>query len=101
MSDPLQPHGLYSPWNSPSQNTRVGSLSRLQGNLPNPGVEPRSPALQVDSLPAEPQLTINNKTKQPVHLPGHMKKTDKEKNLRYAPFSSAKNYFRLVKSDDT
>ena len=23
------------------------------GNLPNPGIEPRSPALQVDSLPAE------------------------------------------------
>ena len=25
------------------------------GDLPNPGMEPRSPALQVDSLPAEPQ----------------------------------------------
>ena len=25
------------------------------GELPNPGMEPRSPALQVDSLPAEPQ----------------------------------------------
>ena len=25
------------------------------GNLPNPGIEPRSPALQADSLPAEPQ----------------------------------------------
>ena len=25
------------------------------GNLPDPGIEPRSPALQVDSLPAEPQ----------------------------------------------
>ena len=24
------------------------------GHLPNPGIEPRSPALQVDSLPAEP-----------------------------------------------
>ena len=24
------------------------------GELPNPGIEPRSPALQVDSLPAEP-----------------------------------------------
>ena len=24
------------------------------GDLPNPGVEPRSPALQVDSVPAEP-----------------------------------------------
>ena len=26
----------------------------LEG-LPNPGIEPRSPALQADSLPAEPQ----------------------------------------------
>jgi len=24
-------------------------------DLPNPGIEPRSPALQADSLPAEPQ----------------------------------------------
>ena len=31
MSDSLQPHGLYGPWNSPSQNTEVGSLSLLQG----------------------------------------------------------------------
>ena len=38
-----------------SQNTRVGSLFFLQGNLPNPGIEPRSPPLQVNSLPAEAQ----------------------------------------------
>ena len=25
------------------------------GDLPNPGIEPRSPSLQVGSLPAEPQ----------------------------------------------
>ena len=25
------------------------------GDLPSPGIEPRSPTLQVDSLPAEPQ----------------------------------------------
>ena len=30
-------------------------LFRSPGDLPNPGIEPRSPALQVDSLPAEPQ----------------------------------------------
>ena len=28
------PHGLYSPWNSPGQNTGVGSLSLLQGIFP-------------------------------------------------------------------
>ena len=31
MSDSMRPHGLYSPWNSPDQNTGVGSLSLLQG----------------------------------------------------------------------
>ena len=38
----LQPHGLYSPWNSPDQKTRVGRLSLLQGIFPtqrsNPGL---------------------------------------------------------------
>ena len=33
----------------------MGSLSLLQGIFPNPGIEPRSPTLQADSLPAEPQ----------------------------------------------
>ena len=41
------------PWNSPGKNTAVGSL--LQGiDLPNPGIKPRSPALQADSLLSEP-----------------------------------------------
>ena len=34
MSNSLRPHGLYSPWNSPDQNTGVGSLSLLQGIFP-------------------------------------------------------------------
>ena len=33
-SDSLQPHGVYSPWNSSGQNTGVGSLSLLQGIFP-------------------------------------------------------------------
>ena len=37
MSDSLQPYGLYSPWNSPGQNTGVGSLSLLQGIFPSQG----------------------------------------------------------------
>ena len=59
MSDSLSPHRLYSPWNSPGQNTGMGSLS-LPGHLANPGIEPRSPVLQVDSLPAEPQGKSKN-----------------------------------------
>ena len=34
VSNFLPPHGLYSPWNSPGQNTGVGSLSLLQGIFP-------------------------------------------------------------------
>ena len=37
VSDTLQPHGLYSPRNSPGQNTGVGSLSLLQGIVPTQG----------------------------------------------------------------
>ena len=34
LSNSLQPHGLYSPWNSVGQSTGVGSLSLLQGIFP-------------------------------------------------------------------
>ena len=40
VSDSLRPHGLYSPWNSPGQNTGVGSLSLLQGIFPVQGLNP-------------------------------------------------------------
>ena len=43
MSDSLRPHGLYSPWNSPGQNTGVGSLSLLQRNFPTQGLNPGLP----------------------------------------------------------
>ena len=38
------------------------------GNLPNPGIEPRSPALQADSLPAEPQGKPKNTGVGGLHL---------------------------------
>ena len=34
VSNSLQPHGLYSPWNSPGQNTGFCSLSLLQRIFP-------------------------------------------------------------------
>ena len=43
VSDSLRPHGLYCPWNSPGQNTRVGSLSLLQGVFPTQGSNPGLP----------------------------------------------------------
>ena len=43
MSSSLQPHGLCSPWDSPGQNTGVGSLSLLQGIFPTQGSNPGLP----------------------------------------------------------
>ena len=40
VSDSLRPHVLYSPWNSPGQNTGVGSLSLLQGTFSTQGSNP-------------------------------------------------------------
>ena len=39
----LRPHGLYSPRNSPGQNTGVGSLSLLRGIFPSQGSNPGLP----------------------------------------------------------
>ena len=38
VSDSLKPHGLLIPWNSPGQNTGVGTLSLLQGIFPTQGL---------------------------------------------------------------
>ena len=40
VSDSLRSHRLYSPWNSPGQNTGVSSLSLLQGIFPTHGSNP-------------------------------------------------------------
>ena len=40
MCNSLQAHGPYSPWNSPGQNTAVGSRSLLQGIFPTQGSNP-------------------------------------------------------------
>ena len=55
MSNSLQTHGVFSPWNSLGQHTGVGSLSLLQGILPTQGSNTGLPTFQADSLPAEPQ----------------------------------------------
>ncbi len=56
---------LVTPWTAAHQAPPSMGFSRQEywsgvplpspGDLPNPGIKPRSPALQVDSLPAEPQ----------------------------------------------
>ena len=43
VSDSFRPHELYSPWNSPGQDTGMGSLSLLQGIFPTQGLNPGLP----------------------------------------------------------
>ena len=43
VSDSLRPHGLYSPWTSPDQNTGVGSLSLVHRIFPTQGSNPGLP----------------------------------------------------------
>ena len=43
VSDSLPPQGLCRPWNSPGQNTGVGSRSLLQGIFPTQGSNPGLP----------------------------------------------------------
>ena len=59
MSDSLQHHGpqptkLLCPWGFPRQEYWSGLTCPPPGDLPNPGIEPRSLELQVDSLLPEP-----------------------------------------------
>ena len=52
-STPCDPMNLC-PMGFLRQEYWVGLPCLLQGNLPNPGIEPGSTALQADSLPSEP-----------------------------------------------
>ena len=56
LFDPLDcsPPGSSVHGDSPGKNNRVGCHALLQGNLLNPGIKPRPPAMQVDSLLSEP-----------------------------------------------
>ena len=55
VPDSLQPHGLQParllcPWNSLGQEYWSRLPFPPPGDVPNPGIKPRSPALQADSL---------------------------------------------------
>ena len=57
LCDPMDcsPPGSSVHGDSPGKNTGVGCHALLQGDLPNPGIEPRFPTLQEDSLPLSHQ----------------------------------------------
>ena len=64
MSNPLQSHGLQSTkllcsWISPSRNTGMGCHFLLQGIFPTQGLNSCLLPWQADSLPAEPQGSLN------------------------------------------
>ena len=59
MSNSLWPHGLHSPWNSPGQNTKVGSLSFSRGSS-QPRDRTQVSCIAADSLLAEPQGKCKN-----------------------------------------
>ena len=50
----LQPTRLLCPWGFSRQEYWSRLPCSPPGDLPNPGIEPRSPTLQADSLPSEP-----------------------------------------------
>ena len=59
VSNSLRPHGLQPtrplcPWGFSQQEYWSGLLCPPLGDLLNPGIKPRSPSLQEDSLPTEP-----------------------------------------------
>ena len=60
--DPMNcsPPGSSVHGDSPGKNTGVGNCSLLQRIFATQVCEPRSPALQADSLPAEPQEKPKN-----------------------------------------
>ena len=57
----LEPARLLCPWEFSRQEYWSGLLCPPSGDLPKPGIEPRSPALQADSL----------LTELPAKCPGH------------------------------
>ena len=68
VSDSWRPHGLYSPWNSPGQNTGVDRHSLPQGIFPTKRANPGLPhcrqilyQLSHQGSPILPQLKINLK----------------------------------------
>ena len=66
------PHGLYRPWNSPGQNTWVGSHSLLQGIFPtqgsNPGLTHCRRILYQLSHKGSPRIFLNQESNQGLAL---------------------------------
>ena len=51
---------LLCPWGFSRQEYWSGLPCSPPGDLPNPGIEPKSPTLQADSSPSEPPVKPKN-----------------------------------------
>ena len=85
VSDSGWPHGLWPPrllcpWDFPGKNTGVACYLLLQGNLPNPGIEPAPPALAGGFFTTEP--------------PGKHKIYTKETKLEYKIDKTGRGSFK-------
>ena len=72
-SDSLWCHGLYPtrclcPWGFSRQKYWSGLPCSSPGDIPHPGIEPRSPTLQVDSLLFEPPGKPGGGLNMPIHV---------------------------------
>ena len=97
LSDSLWPRGLelarfLCPWGFPGKNPGVGWRSPSTGDLPNPGIEPRSPALQA-LWPSKDlgyfKIKIGNSVKLFTYSHKHLTNSSNypfSKNINYSPF---------------
>ena len=85
LSDSSWPHGLYParllyPWGFSRQEYWSGLPCPPPRDLPNPGVEPRSPALQADSLLSE--LPVCRRKKKVIGSSNTGARTENRQKLR-------------------
>ena len=92
MSNSLWPHGLQSPWNSPGQNTGVGSLSLLQGIFQglNPGLLHCRQILYQLSHKGNPLHSITSTLHYVAHAPKITKMPKLEREFVYRKACSVK-----------
>ena len=105
MSDSFRPHGLQParllcPWNFPRQEYWSGLPFPTPPDLPNAGIEPTSPAWQVDSSPlAPPEKPICVYIYAYLHKPAYFLNPVFCKSQRAKTFFSYKNSKVETKAD--
>ena len=81
VSDSLRAHGLYSPWNSPGQNTGVGSHSLLQGIFSTQGSNPGLPHCRQILYQLSHQGSLMNHNGKKIFLKKNVYKSKEKKKI--------------------